>query len=50
MSKREKQIVVFVGAVVGAAMLNKVASKEAKALGISALGLAVASWLASQAI
>lgn len=50
MSNSDKRIVVLVGAVVGAAMLNKVASKEAKALGMSAGALAVAAWLVSQAI
>jgi hypothetical protein len=49
MSKRDKQIAVLVGALVGAAVLNKVASKEARALGVSAGALAVLTWLASQA-
>jgi hypothetical protein len=48
MTKREKQLAILAGAVVGAAMLNKVASKEAKALGVSAGTLAILGWLASQ--
>jgi hypothetical protein len=50
MSKREKQIVALVGALVGVAVLNKVASKEAKALGVSAGALAALGWLTSQVI
>ncbi|MEU2426934.1 hypothetical protein ABZ619_38980 [Streptomyces sp. NPDC007851] len=50
MSKRDKQAAVFVGAIVGAAILSKVAGKEAKALGIPAGALAIVSWLVSQAI
>ncbi|MFI5814941.1 hypothetical protein ACIA7S_28780 [Streptomyces sp. NPDC051643] len=50
MSQRDKRVAVLVGAVVGIALLNKVASKEARALGVSAGTLAVLGWLASQAV
>ncbi|MFF1284389.1 hypothetical protein ACFVY4_27055 [Streptomyces sp. NPDC058299] len=50
MSKQEKQIAIFAGALIGAAMLNKVASKEARALGVSAGTVAVLGWLASRMI
>lgn len=50
MSKRNERIAVLAGAVIGAAVLNKIASKEAKALGMSAGVLAVVVWAVSQAI
>ncbi|MEV4335741.1 hypothetical protein [Streptomyces sp. NPDC049590] len=46
MSKREKQVAVFAAALIGAAVLQKVASREAKTLGVSAGTLAVLSWAA----
>ncbi|MEW2302015.1 hypothetical protein AB0958_18915 [Streptomyces sp. NPDC006655] len=50
MSKRDKQIAVFAGAVIGAAVLHKIAGREARNLGISAVALAAISWAVSQAI
>lgn len=50
MSKREKQIAVLAGALVGVAVLNKVAAKEAKALGLSVGTIAVLGWLVAKAI
>lgn len=50
MSKRDKQIAVLVGAVAGIALLNKVAAREARALGVSVGALAALGWLASQVI
>lgn len=48
MSKRDKQILALAGALVGVAVLNKVAAKEAKALGLSAAAVAVLGWAVAQ--
>jgi hypothetical protein len=46
MSKREKEIAILIGAVVGIAVLTKIEAKEAKALGLTAGTLAALGWLA----
>ncbi|WP_439947206.1 hypothetical protein [Streptomyces sp. BBFR109] len=48
--KREKHIAIFATALVGAAMFHKVASKEAKALGLSVGAMAVLNWIVTQAV
>ncbi|MGW2550674.1 hypothetical protein [Streptomyces sp. NPDC001635] len=50
MSNRNKQLAILAGAIVGVAMLNKVAAKEGKALGVSAGTIAVLGWLASRMV
>lgn len=50
MNRREKQVAALVGALVGVAVLNKVVDKEARALGMSALTVAVLGWVVAQAV
>jgi hypothetical protein len=48
MNRGEKQLVALVAAVAGIVALQKVAGKEAKALGVPAVAVSAAVWLLSQ--
>lgn len=50
MSRQEKQIAALALAVVGVAVLNKVAAKEARALGVPAVVIAALGWAVSKAV
>ncbi len=47
MSRKDKQVVALVAAVVGIAALHKFADKEAKALGVPAVVVSAALWALS---